>query len=180
MEKASRPWHHRPAHVFVANTMYIVTAGTLHKEHFFRQKERLNLLQEALFEVTKTYNWKLQVWAVFSNHYHFVAQSPDDAKTLRHMLQRLHSHTARKVNRMDAAPGRKVWFQFWDTCLTFEKSYYARVNYVNNNPVHHGLVPVADEYPFCSSRWFSANTEPSFRKKVESFRYDRINIKDDF
>ena len=71
-------------------------------------------------------------------------------------------------------------FQYWDTCLTYEKSYYARLNYVHNNPVKHGLAPVADQYPFCSAAWFRAQADPRFRKKVESFRHDRVKIVDDF
>jgi putative transposase len=173
-------WHHRPVHVFEPNTMYLITAGTLHKRHFFHHSTRLQLLQSALFEVIDAYGWKLQAWAVFSNHYHFIAQSPVDARVLRPMIQRLHSQTARQVNRLDGTRGRKVWFQYWDTCLTYEKSYYARLNYVHNNPVKHQLVSAAWRYPFCSAAWFKDNAEPSYRRKVESFRYDQVKIKDDF
>lgn len=126
------------------------------------------------------YNWLAQAWAVFSNHYHFVAKSPVEATSLKSMIQRLHSQTSREVNKLDEAPGRQVWFQYWDTCLTFEKSYYARLNYVHNNPVKHGLVEIAENYPFCSAAWFKSQIEPGFRRKVESFRYDRLKIVDDF
>ena len=180
MNTESRPWHHRPAHVLAPNKMYIVTAGTMRKEHFFQEPDRRELLQEALFEALAAYGWLLKAWAVFSNHYHFVGRSPENAGTLKTMIQRLHSQTARAVNRLDGASGRRVWFQYWDTCLTYEKSYYARLNYVNNNPVKHGLVPVARNYPFCSANWFANNAEPSYRRKVESFRYDRVKIEDDF
>ncbi len=180
MEQESRPWHHRPAHLFLPGTMYIVTAGTVRKKAFFAEPERRVLLQEALFEVAAAYGWRLEAWAVFSNHYHFIGQSPEDAGTLKNMLQRLHSQTARAANRQDGVKGRQVWFQFWDTCLTYEKSYYARLNYVNNNPVKHGLVPVAENYPFCSASWFENGAEPSYCRKVQSFRYDRLKIEDDF
>lgn len=160
--------------------MYIVTASTLHKLHHFKSPERLRLLHDALLEIVAAYEWMLQAWAVFSNHYHFIAQSPADAKTLKPMIQRLHSQTAREVNRLDGVTGRQVWYQYWDTCLTFEKSYYARLNYVHNNPVKHKLVTVAEQYPFCSAAWFKSEAEPNFRKKVESFRYDNVNVPDDF
>ena len=180
MDEDPRRWHHRPPHLFVPNTLYMVTASTLHKQHFFKGSERLRLLHDELLEVTSSFEWMLQAWAVFSNHYHFIAQSPADAKTLKPMIQRLHSQTAREANRLDGVTDRQVWFQYWDTCLTFEKSYYARLNYVHNNPVKHQLVTVAEQYPFCSAAGFKNEAEPSFRKKVESFRYDRINVPDDF
>ena len=173
-------WHHCPAHLFVSNTAYIVTAGTLHKQHYFRGAERLRLLQEELFAAAAAYGWELQAWAIFSNHYHFIAHTPTDAATLKRMLQRLHSATAQAINRMDGTPGRQVWFQFWDTCLTYEASYYARLNYVHNNAVHHGLVPTAEQYEFCSAAWFASNADPAFYRRVRSYRYDKIEIEDDF
>ena len=180
MAPALQTWHHRPAHLFVPNTAYIVTAGTLRKQHFFPGAERLGLLQAELFAAADAHSWELQAWAIFSNHYHFIAYAPSNAATLKKMLQRLHSSTARSINRMDKAPGRQVWFQYWDTCLTFEASYYARLNYVHNNAVHHGLAPVADQYEFCSARWFAANAPPAFYRRVRSFAYDTIEIQDDF
>jgi putative transposase len=56
-----------------------------------------------------------------SNHYHFVAHSPadaDDASSLSDMLSLLHVKTAEWVNKLDAAPGRQVWFNFRETKLT--------------------------------------------------------------
>jgi len=179
MTDAPQPWHHSPLHVFVPDTMYIVTASTLHKRHHFHGQDRLRTLQDTLFEATFDYGWSLQAWAVFPNHYHFVGKSPEQGKDLKVLTQRLHSQTAREVNRQDGTSGRQVWFQCWDTCLTYEKSYYARLNYVHNNPVKHGVVPVADQYLLCSAAWFRAKADPVFRKKVESFKYDRIKIVDD-
>ena len=173
-------WHHRPAHLFLPNRIYMVTAGTRRKQHFFREPERLRLLQENLFACAQQAGWVLQSWAIFSNHYHFIAQAPEQAETLKSMLQRLHSLTAREINRLDQTAGRQVWFQYWDTCLTYEKSYLARLHYVNHNPVHHRLVAVATQYPFCSAAWFEQQVEPGFHRKVELFACDHITVVDDF
>jgi len=160
--------------------MYIVTASTLGKQRVFRGEDRLRLLQDTLFEVAEVYGWLLQAWALFSTHYHCIAQSPNDSTNLKTLIQRLHSQSARRVNELDEAPGRRVWFQYWDACLTYEKSYYARLNYVHHNAVKHGLVALAEEYPYCSAGRFNASAEPGFREKVQSFRYDRVNVVDDF
>ncbi len=173
-------WHHRPEHVFVAGTMYIVTAGTVGKERFFHETPRLRLLESALFAVAEDYGWELQAWALLSNHYHIVAKSPDDGPNIRKLVQRLHSETSRELNRLDGTAGRQVWFQYWDTCLTYEKSYLARLNYVHQNAVKHGLVSEASQYPFCSAPWFESNADPAFRRKVKSFGSDRLKVEDDF
>ena len=175
----SGAWHHSPAHVYEPETIHIVTGSTLHKHHYFRGEDRLRMVNDTLFNVAGTLGWELEAWAIFSNHYHFIARSPRVPVALRALVQRIHCRTARHVNQLDGAPGRRVWFQYWDTCLTYEKSYYARLSYVHNNAVKHGLVTVAELYPFCSAGWFRSLARPQLRKKVESFPYDRVNVADD-
>jgi len=173
-------WHHGPRHLFLSAYPYMVTAGTVDKRHFFRGDDRLLYLEESLKTVTLQFGWTLDVWSVFPNHYHFIAWPPADSKTLKLMIQELHRRTSIEVNRLDHAQGRQVWFQYWDTCITFEKSYYARLNYVNNNAVHHGLVKIASQYPYCSAARFEREAEPRFRRKVQTFRYDKLKIEDDY
>lgn len=115
-----------------------------------------------------------------ANHYHLVARAPDDAKTLKRMVGAVHSRSAIWLNKADAAPGRKVWYQYRDTCLTFQASYFARLNYVHNNPVKHQLCRCAQDYPWCSMGWFMREAQAPFRDTVLSFKTDTINVDDDF
>jgi putative transposase len=173
-------WHHAPEHWFVAGANYMVTAGTLHKTHYFNNAARLARLQELLVDAYTQHGWELHAWAVFCNHYHCVARAPDNAVTLAALTQQLHSATARAINREDNTPGRKVWHEYWDTCLTYERSYYARLNYVMQNAVKHGLVPLAEHYPYCSAAWFALRTPAALQKKIASFGCDRVNVNDDY
>jgi REP element-mobilizing transposase RayT len=116
----SKDWPHAPMHRLSEHGTYIVTAGTLHKEHWFRGPERLDLLESALLRVMKDSGWRLEAWTVFSNHYHFVAYAEPGAQPLRAALKQLHGETSREVNRTEHVAGRAVWHNFWDTKLTFE------------------------------------------------------------
>jgi len=158
----------------------MVTCGTYGKEHFFHGNGRLSLLNDNLLSLAERYGWQLQAWAVLSNHYHFIAVSPEEVGTLPRFLNHLHTATASAVNKLDHQPGRKVWFQYWDSCLTYEKSYLARLNYVHNNPVKHGLVSNAEEYLWCSASWFERTADTAFAKVVRSFKTDQIKVSDDF
>src|ERR1044071_8313065 len=137
-------WPHAPTHQLAEAGTYIVTAATYEKLHHFRDGERLSVLQRGLLKVTADFGWALEAWAIFSNHYHFVAHSPPSAPAtnLSEMLGLLHRKTSGWINRVDQTPGRKVWHNFWETCLTYQRSYLARLHYVHQNPVRHGLVPV--------------------------------------
>jgi putative transposase len=173
-------WPHGPVHKLGEAGAYIVTAGTYLKAHLFRKAFLLDFLQAMLFSEAERMGWQLQAWALFSNHYHFVALSPPDAGTLKVFLRRLHSITAREANRVNGSSGQQVWHQYWDTHLTYERSYYARLNYVHQNPRRHGLVPVAPSYPWCSAGWFERTATRAFFKTISGFKTDGISIHDDF
>jgi putative transposase len=158
----------------------MVTSGTYQKHPHFRSQQRLTLLSETLLRLARESAWQLQAWAVFSNHYHFVGISQTSAKALPKFLARLHAFTALAINRQDDTPGRRVWFEYWDSQITNEKAYFARLNYVHNNAVKHGLVRVASRYPWCSAGWFELRATPAFFKTVMRFPCDRIRVPDDF
>jgi putative transposase len=138
------------------------------------------MLCDRLHAAAEEFGWLLEAWAVMSNHYHFVARSPDDPGTLQRMLGKLHTLTAKEVNALDAAPGRKVWHQYWDTRLTYERSYLARLNYVHQNPVHHRLVTHATAYQWCSAAQFEAEAPVAFQRTVAAMPIDKLKVVDDF
>lgn len=177
------PWPHAPTHKLSAAGTYFVTAGTYLKLHHFRAKERLAVLHRGLLTVANDFGWALEAWAVFSNHYHFVAHSPpakDSAESLSQMLGVLHKKTSKWINELDRTPGRQVWHNFRETRLTHTKSYLARLNYTHQNPVKHGLVEIASHYRWCSAGWLEENATPAQVKTIYSFRFDRLKVYDDF
>jgi len=183
MPEPKTPWPHAPTHQLATRGTYFVTAATHEKAHHFCGAGRLRVLHRGLLTVAERFDWQLEAWAVFSNHYHFVAHSPateTDASSLSAMVGMLHVKTAEWVNKLDAAPGRQVWFNFWDTRLTHQRSYLARLNYVHQNAVKHGLVPVACQYPWCSAAWFERTASPAMVKAIYRFKTDRISVTDDF
>jgi putative transposase len=173
-------WHHGPEHRFQPGQVYMVTGATLYKKHFFRRTDQLRLLQQVAFGFAEGAGWKLHSWSFFSNHYHLVAHGLPNSLTLSRFVQGFHSKSAIELNRFDSKPGRTIWYEFWDRALTFESSYYARRNYVNNNPVHHGLVPVASQYPFCSASFYEIHLPDAFLRKLSSYKYDQVREVDDF
>jgi putative transposase len=180
IENVIKDWPHAPVHRLGADGVYMVTAATLHKERLFRAPETLTLLENQLLSLAKMYHWQLEAWAVFANHYHFVARSQPEAVDLRKFLTHLHANTARELNQLDQAMGRQVWFNFWDTKLTYERSYLARLNYVHQNPVKHGLARVANQYFWCSAAWFERTASAAMVKTIYSFKTDKLKIDDDY
>jgi len=104
--------------------------------------------------------------------------SPDEgADNLAEMLGFLHEKTAKWINRPDGTSGREVWHNFWETRLTHKNSYLARLNYVHQNPVKHG---VANQYPWCSAGWFERTARPAQVKTIYGFKIDSLKVLDDY
>lgn len=174
--KGTLDWPHAPPHRLAEAGVYFVTARMTEREPLLSDAETKDWFQAALFEAMEEHHWTLEAWAVLSNHYHFVAHSPSGtADTLASMLKKLHSLSTKKLNRRDGRPGRtRLWQNFREKRLTLQRSYLARLHYVHQNAVHHGLVRVGSDWPWCSAAAFKAAVTPAWLKTISSFRYDEI------
>ncbi len=158
----------------------MVTAGIYQKQLLLNTPKKLTLVRDMLFKYALQFEWELQAWAVMGNHYHFIATAPENPSTLADLISRLHEYSAKKLNQLDDTPGRKVWHNFWDTRITHQTSYFARLRYVHQNPVHHGVIDNAANYACCSQAWLERNAERSHINTLSRFKTDRINVPDDF
>ncbi len=101
MDDIYKIYPHNPPHYFVPNAMYMVTGSILHKQHLLREDVKKEFFLQTLFERADQLGWELEAWAVLHNHYHFIAQAPEDATTLTKLVRQIHSITAIEVNRRD-------------------------------------------------------------------------------
>lgn len=101
----------------------MMTSATLYKRPLFNSPEKLTLLENQLLSLSKQYQWDLEAWAVFANHLHFIARNDNSYSggSLKDLIGQLHADTARELNRLDNEQGRTVWYNFWDTRLTFQE-----------------------------------------------------------
>ncbi len=175
-----KDWPHAPLHRLTENGTYMVTTGTYGRAHVFCDAARLTLLENRLLSLAHSYDWHVEAWAVFSNHYHFVGYTLSSPTRLKEFLTELHANSARDVNQLDGIEGRQVWHNFWDKQLTYERSYLARLNYVHQNAVKHQLVKVANQYRWCSAAWFERTARPAQVKTIYGFKIDKLKIPDDF
>ncbi|WP_419647189.1 transposase [Victivallis vadensis] len=170
---------HAPVH-WLDGYCFMVTGATYLKKPLWDTPEKLTRLTQLLLRLAARYGWRPEAWAVLNNHYHVIVNGSEKSRSLREMICRLHGISARGLNELDGAAERRVWYQYWDSRITFEKSYFARLNYVHNNPAYHGVVPVAANYPWCSKNDFMQKADSALVRTVSSFRYDKLDVLDDF
>ena len=157
-----------------------MTARAREQKHLLHTTERRDWFEQMLFDAAHDAGWQLEAWAVLSNHYHLVAHSPPvGASTLAPMLQKLHSLATKRLNAEDGTPGRtRMWQNYRETHLTYPHSYLARLNYVHQNPRHHGLVRLASQWKWCSAAAFKREATPAWVKTIASFPFDEIASED--
>lgn len=156
-EVFTRPWR-SPPHLFRPNACYFVTSKTLHGEPLITYSRKQEVIDALQFACEKR-GWSVIAWVVLSNHYHCLLQSPDEAGELSALFHSIHRFTSNKWNREDDRLGRHVWYRYWDSCIDRERSFWARVNYIHDNPVKHGLVAHPAQYPFSSYHRWSGETD---------------------
>ena len=122
--KGSRDWPHAPPHRLQSAGVFIVTARAAEKRHLLAADEMKDWFQDKLHELALEFGWRLEAWAILSNHYHFVGHSPphaEDAASLSAMVRKLHSLTTKELNHRENKPGRtRLWQNFRETHLTHQ------------------------------------------------------------
>jgi putative transposase len=175
-----KEYPHCPPHLFISKAKYLITGSVVRKQHLLESHEKREYFCKTLFEQASRLNWQLEAWACMSNHYHFIAQAPEDVESMTTLVRAIHSLSTRNINAIDRQPGRRVWWNYWDTCIRNEGSYLSMLRYVHENPIKHRLVDKAEDYPFCSYQWFITQANPDFSERVFSQPIDKLVIKDDF
>lgn len=130
-------YKHSPAHLFIDNAYYIITSHTLGDVRPFYDDERKQILLDSIFlNSVDRNNWQMIAYFVADNHYYILLNSNNKSKSLPKIIADIHRFTAITINKMDNVIGHQVWYQYWDTVITSENSFYARFNYIHFNPIH--------------------------------------------
>lgn len=154
MDNFYRNAPHNPPHWFQPNTMYMLTASIYQNQPLILSTERKTTWRDSFLKAAALYNWIVIAWVVLNNHYHAMVKAPDNPLSLSKFIGSYHKFTARLWNDEECVPGRKVWWNYWDTCVRSEKDYLNRLSYIFWNPVKHGMAENPEDYPFSSYQDF--------------------------
>lgn len=99
------------------------------------------------------------------NHYHALVEAADVLSLLR-ALGKLHGRTSYTWNGEENSRGRKVFFRAAERAMRSDRHYWATLNYVHHNPVHHHYVERWTDWPWSSAREYLAQTDPEEAKRT--------------
>ena len=111
-----------------------------------------------------------------------MVESTDTPVELVEIIRRIHRFSAiwLKKNFTEYNALGRIWYNYWDTCVSFEKSYFNRLNYIWFNPVKHGYVEFPEEWEFGSYFTRAREDDNAMQKIINQYRIDQMKIKDDF
>ena len=157
------PWHSPPHNPQGDTTRFhVFSACYEHTPVIGLNAERLGAFENSLVELVRE-RTDLHAWAVLPNHYHLLVTS-ESIHGLRAELGKLHGRSSFEWNSEDDRRGRKVWFNAVEHGIKSERHFWASMNYIHNNAVHHRYAKRWQDWPFASA---SAYVEAVGRHEAE-------------
>lgn len=153
----NRAWH-SPHHRESQHGRYLLTGACYeHRPIVGLNPKRLADFSGRLLKILEANCEEVYAWCVLPNHYHALALARKLSDLLRSIGQ-LHGRTSFDWNGADNERGRKVWFNCAETAMKSDRHFWATLNYVHNNPVHHAYVNQWQDWPFSSGAAFLKQT----------------------
>jgi len=149
-KKQRLPWH-RPPHRASERSRYHVTAACYeHRPHIGSTPDRMQQFCNTFLAIFSRRQVLVHAWCVLPNHYHVLVETSDILGVLGD-LGRMHGRLSFEWNGTENARGRQVWCGAAERYMRNDPHFWATINYIHNNPVHHRYVERWQDWPFSSA-----------------------------
>jgi REP-associated tyrosine transposase len=147
------PWHSPPHLDLLGTRQYLISAACYeHHRIIGTSAERMTDCEQSLLELCHNFALAVYAWCLLPNHYHLLMT--DNIERVRHELGQFHGRSSHAWNGEDDARGRKVWYNCFERPIKSDRHFWATLNYVHHNPVHHGYVKHWRDWPWSSAAEF--------------------------
>jgi putative transposase len=151
-----RPWHSPPRSCRDEQTVFhLAVACFEHQPLIGASIARMDEFTRSLQATLEAASKRVFAWCVLPNHYHLLVETINLRETTR-LIGQTHGRTSFAWNREDAARGRTCFHGISDRRMRNDRHFWATMNYIHNNPVHHGLVVTWTDWPWSSAHEFLA------------------------
>ena len=144
------PWHRPPHRASEKKRSHVGASCYEHQHHIGHSRERIECFCETLLGVLDAKGVLIHAWTVLPNHSHALIQTTVILEVLA-ALARMHGRLSFEWNGQEQTRGRQVWCGATERYMRNDAHFWATVNYVHNNPVHHGYVTQWQEWPYSSA-----------------------------
>jgi putative transposase len=148
------PWHSPPHREVDGAASYLVTAACYeHLPIIGLTPERMSECEETILAGLRSLGVNVYAWCILPNHYHMLVRTTY-IKLLLKTLGQFHGRSSFKWNSEDQRRGRQCWYNAFERQIRSDRHFFASLNYVHHNPVHHGYVEKWLDWPWSSAAEF--------------------------
>jgi len=140
----------RPLRIELAGGLYHVTSRGDRREEIFRDDQDREDWLTVLGEVCSRFNWRCHAYCEMTNHYHFVAETPD--ANLSKGMRQLNGVYTQRFNRRHGMVGHLFQGRFKGILVERDAYLLELSRYVVLNPVRAGMVADPAAWPWSSYR----------------------------
>ncbi len=146
------PKHSLPHFDFEGETQYLLSAACYEHAHIIgKNSQRMTECEFEILEICEEFCSEIYAWCFLPNHYHILLKTAE-MKNLRRAIGLFNGRNAFRWNGEDGSRGRIVWRNCFERRIKSNRHFYASVNYVLNNPVHHGYVENWQDWTWSNAR----------------------------
>ena len=146
--------------VYTKGACYFFTLVTEQRRPIFKNDQQIKILRESFKKVKQKYPFKIDAIVVLPDHIHCIWTLPEgdqDYSTRWRLIKTgftkqcdtsiIQSPNHTRTRKKQQA----IWqHRFWEHMIRNEQDYQHHVEYIHYNPVKHGLVKQASDWPYSS------------------------------
>ena len=143
---------------FVPGASYFFTVVTANRRPLFAEARNVDVLREAFRSVRAKRPFAIEAMVVMPDHLHCIWRLPPGDADFATRWRLIKSHVTRHLG----STFQNVWQnRYWEHLLRDEENLNRHLDYIHYNPVKHGLVGRAGDWPYSSYRYVVAGFYPN-------------------
>src|SRR3954468_8249170 len=150
-----------PRHLAAGAYYHVATKGNNDAPVFQDDYDRTVFLQ-ILERVRRHFRWRIHASCLLGNHYHLLLETP--FANLSDGMRDLNGQYAKAFNARHGRKHHVFGQRFWSRVIESEEDYATCLDYIAQNPVHHGFARRLGDW-----RWASA----AAAGRIDSLRVSR-------
>jgi putative transposase len=149
--KPTKPIRARIHRWYVPNAIYFIVGVTQHRQPLFAKEENVTLLRETLRRVKGLYPFQMRAYVFLPDHFHILIFVPETTNISKLMQSWQRNFTLNYKAARNITHSLNLWQRgFWDHVIRDADDYDRHFHYIHYNPVKHGYVQRAGDYPHSS------------------------------
>ena len=160
------PMHSPPHFGTNSEAKFLITAACYEHAHIIaKDAKRMTDFESDLLAVCQNYSIDLFAWCILPNHYHVLLKT-GGVKRLIKKIGVLHVRTSYYWNGEEDKRGRHVLHNCFERKISSAGHFFASLNYVLNNAVHHGYVDKWTDWEWSNAREYLEQIGPEKEKEI--------------